>query len=241
MSPMKCDMLKHKQEYPRNSHDVLFVILKILCFHARNSRHKLNASHQVQQPEISNFRTSIFFFLPPFFLGQVKTPSFVSDTFFLPHYSFLHCYFPILLPTFSLHCHFLFPVSMGVPAFYRWLLDKYPRAVIPAEAELPISSHPTDSTSAPQPIDTSTPNPNGIEFDTLYLDMNSIIHNCSHPEDRVRNSQFAIRNSHSYPFSWCFTIGWFLTCPLVSSSLRFFVFVCCRTTIACSKDTERDV
>eukprot|EP01028_Stygiella_incarcerata_P011835 TRINITY_DN691_c2_g1_i1.p1 TRINITY_DN691_c2_g1~~TRINITY_DN691_c2_g1_i1.p1 ORF type:complete len:1081 (+),score=295.81 TRINITY_DN691_c2_g1_i1:69-3311(+) len=71
---------------------------------------------------------------------------------------------------------------MGVPAFFRWLLDKYPRAVIPAEVELPISS--TSSASSPQPIDTSTPNPNGIEFDTLYLDMNSIIHNCSHPEDR---------------------------------------------------------
>ncbi|KAL8143999.1 hypothetical protein V2J09_017031, partial [Rumex salicifolius] len=59
--------------------------------------------------------------------------------------------------------------SMGVPAFYRWLVSKYPKVV---------SNAIQDPSS-----DASSPNPNRIEFDNLYLDMNGIIHPCFHPED----------------------------------------------------------
>ncbi|KAH9397571.1 5'-3' exoribonuclease 2 [Tyrophagus putrescentiae] len=51
---------------------------------------------------------------------------------------------------------------MGVPAFFRWLSRKYPSIVVQAD----------DGTAGQ------------YHFDNLYLDMNGIIHPCSHPENK---------------------------------------------------------
>lgn len=67
---------------------------------------------------------------------------------------------------------------MGVPAFFRWLSRKYPSILVYC-----IQEKSTMVEGVEVPIDTSKPNPNEIEYDNLYLDMNGIIHPCCHPED----------------------------------------------------------
>ena len=98
-----------------------------------------------------------------------------------------------------------FQRKMGVPAFFRWLSKKYPSIVVHCHEQkvrmrnfrkwgpsrgtrrefvVSLFIQPRDVNGVKVPVDASEPNPNNVEFDNLYLDMNGIIHPCCHPEDK---------------------------------------------------------
>ena len=62
--------------------------------------------------------------------------------------------------------------AAGIPKFYRWLSERYP-----------LVNQPVTTAGVP-------------EFDNLYLDMNGIIHNCTHgndPSTKLTESEMIVR------------------------------------------------
>ncbi|ESK93704.1 5 -3 exoribonuclease 2 [Moniliophthora roreri MCA 2997] len=73
---------------------------------------------------------------------------------------------------------------MGVPALFRWLSKKYPKIIYPVVEDEEIKVEDENDELVTIPTNMADPNPNGTEFDCLYLDMNGIVHPCTHPEGK---------------------------------------------------------
>ncbi|KAL1481953.1 hypothetical protein MTO96_034120 [Rhipicephalus appendiculatus] len=84
---------------------------------------------------------------------------------------------------------------MGIPGFFSWISKKYPSIVLRC-----VEEKPTIVDGEMVPVDTTKLNPNYVEFDCLYIDMNSIVHMCSHPEKRPapRNNDERVKAMFEY-------------------------------------------
>jgi len=81
---------------------------------------------------------------------------------------------------------------MGVPSFFAYIFKKYQKCCSDAlegceETGDPSTVDPTQvrGQNGSNPPFFFQPNPNGMEFDNLYVDANGILHNCSHPGSRL--------------------------------------------------------
>ena len=89
-----------------------------------------------------------------------------------------------------------FTADMGVPALFRWLSQKYPKIISQV-----IEEKPEEIDGQEVPVNFAGPNPNGEEFDNLYLDVGISaavgIANLltSLPDERHRPSLFTSRRS----------------------------------------------
>lgn len=68
---------------------------------------------------------------------------------------------------------------MGVPAFFKWLITKCPKII--QDATEPASTSVIDEIIEIEEQIEENGNP---VIDNLYLDMNGIIHPCTHPENK---------------------------------------------------------
>jgi len=92
---------------------------------------------------------------------------------------------------------------MGVPSFYRWLTEKYPRVV--------------------QDVDHAMQDPNGVKYDNLYLDMNAIIHPCFHPDTDHDNVRYSLLFMYFVLFILVLFLGfwWCLCCHQIPFPTTF--------------------
>ncbi|OCF56430.1 5'-3' exoribonuclease 2 [Kwoniella mangroviensis CBS 10435] len=69
-------------------------------------------------------------------------------------------------------------------SLFRWLSKKYPKIVNRVVEDTPKKVRTQDGEIEEIPVQYDGPNPNGFEVDNLYLDMNGIVHPCTHPEGK---------------------------------------------------------
>jgi len=81
---------------------------------------------------------------------------------------------------------------MGVPSFFKWLCMRCPRILHDVVEGIPREVLEEDEDYL---------NHTDLEIDNLYLDMNCIIHPCSHPDHLVQTNYFNLVSFNSISLS----------------------------------------